>query len=242
MVKKIIISVALILIAIALIFILSKMPSPLITDNQENGLEKIEIDPNIPGMTLPLSNTPKDIAWAVFQKYLAYNKSRDLEGVKSVVYKIASVCEDLKTRVDCEARMGAAYMYGSALRKEDFTNVWSDEEQIILSTDFWLESSKDLDQYGRFRSIIFFVKGTENNWKLLSFSPTKGGATNKGSASQEEVDTRLIRYTEDGDEDGRFDYDEECLAVKEGETCTKTNTKIRDTDGDDWWDGVEALF
>ena len=154
-----------------------------------------------------------------------------------MVYKIAPVCEDPKLRIDCEGRMGSAYSYGSTLKKEDFTNVWSDEKQIILSTDFWLESSEDMDQYGRFRSIIFFVK-SETGWKLLSFSPTKGGATNKGAASQEEIDARLIRYTEDKDEDGA----EECIPAETKDTCVATNPKIRDTDGDGLWDGVEALM
>jgi len=240
--KKIIIPVALILITIALIFVLDRMPSPLITNSQENGLEKIKIDPNMPGITLPLSNAPKDIAWAVFQKYLGYNKDQNLEGVRSVVYKVASVCDDPKTTIDCKARMNLAYQYGSALKKEDFKNVWSDKKQIILSTDFWTESLKELDQYGRFRSIIFFVKGVDDGWKLLSFSPTQGNATSKGVASQEEVDARLITYTEDKDQDGMADYIEECIPAETKDTCIPTNPRIRDTDGDGWWDGVEALM
>jgi len=208
----------------------------------ENNTSLIKTDSIVSEQTLPLSNNPKDLAWAVFSKYLGYNKDQNLEGVKSVVYKVAPVCNDAKTLIDCKARMDLAYSYGSALKKADFVNVWSDEKQIILATDFWLESSKDLDQYGRFRSIIFFIKGTDGAWKLLSFSPTKGGATNKGSASQEEVDDRIIRYTEDNDKDGMADYEEECLTKPGDLTCTKTSPKIRDTNGDGWWDGVEALM
>ena len=37
------------------------------------------------------SNNPKDIAWTAFQKYLKYNKEQNLEGVKSVVYKVAPI-------------------------------------------------------------------------------------------------------------------------------------------------------
>lgn len=218
---------------------------PVVSENQEkttisDSLKQIGSD--LPGQTLPLSNDPKDVAWAVFQKYLGYNEDQNLEGVKNTVYKVASVCEDPKTTIDCKARMNLAYKYGSTLKKEDFKNIWSDEKQIILSTNFWTESSKDLDQYGRFRSIIFFIKGTDNEWKLLSFSPAKGGAINKGEASQEEVDQRLIRYTEDNDQDGRPDYEEECLQAQDKSTCTQTNPKLRDTDGNGFWDGVEALM
>lgn len=245
--KKIIIIIGILALALILFFVFKNVSFAPVAETPQEGtpetnVEKIKIEPSMPGITLPLSNDPEDVAWAVFQKYLGYNKDQNLEGVRSMVYKVASVCNDPKTTIDCKARMGLAYQYGSVLKKEDFVNIWSDEKQIILSTDFWLESSKDLDQYGRFRSIIFFVKGADNNWKLLSFSPTKGGATNKGAASQEEVDARVIRYTEDNDKDGIADYEEECLNKPDDLNCVKTNTKIRDTNGDGWWDGVEALI
>jgi hypothetical protein len=184
----------------------------------------------------------KDIAWAVFQKYLTFNKNKNLEGVKSIVYKVAPVCADPKTIVECEGRMASAYSYGSVLKKEDFTNVWSDNRQIILATDFWTESAKEIDQYGRFRSIIFFIKGADGEWKLLSFSPTKGGATSKGDASQAEVDSKLVTYTEDKDKDGMPDYDEQCLGTSTTSACIKTDPKLRDTNGNGLWDGVEALM
>lgn len=249
--KKTIIFVVGILAIIALFWAFnSKLAfSPTATSTPQTSEENNQTDEQsgdtgilVPEQTLPFSNAPKDVAWAVFQKYLSYNKDKNLEGVKSVVYKVAPVCEDSKTRIDCEARMGSAYSYGSALKKEDFTNVWNDEKQIILSTDFWLESAKDLDQYGRFRSILFFVKGADNNWKLLSFSPYAGGAVNKGAASQEEIDSRLIIYTEDNDKDGMADYEEECLNKPNDSTCIKTSPKLRDTDGDGLWDSVEALM
>lgn len=207
--------------------------------NEENNIEKVKIDPNIPGMTLPLSNDPKDVAWALFQKYLGYNKIQDLDGVRSTVYKVASVCDDPKTTIDCKARMSLAYQYGSALKKEDFVNVWSDEKQIILSTDF--KTEENVDTLRRTRSIIFFVIDDTGDIRMLSFSPFKGAITSKGAASKEEFDYRILRYTEDKDKDGAMDYHEECLDAKEGEACTKTNPKVRDTDGDGWWDGVEAL-
>lgn len=241
--KKIITITGIIALILVLFFVFKNVSLAPVVDNDSGAnTGKIKINPNIPDQTLPLSNAPKDVAWALFQKYLAFNKARDFEGVRGAVYKIASVCADPKTRIDCEARMNLAYQYGSILKKEDFVNVWSDEKQIILATDFWLESIEKLDQYGRFRSIIFFVKGEDDNWKLLSFSPTMGNATNKGAASREEVDARLIIYTEDKDKDGIADYVEECIPVDIKETCVPTSSKIRDTDGDGWWDGVEALM
>ena len=194
------------------------------------------------GFNLPLSNDPKDVAWNLFQKYLNYNKNKDKEGIKSVVYKIAVVCTDPKTTIDCESRMNSAYQYGSRLKKEDFVNVWQDEKQIILSTDFWIEDKPDLDMLGRFRAIVYFVRDDKGDLKLLSFSPSKGGATIKGEASQEELDARVIRWTEDNDIDGIDDYSEECLNTKEGQDCMKTDPRVRDTDLDGLWDGTEALM
>lgn len=246
MMKKTIIAVGFLAAAFVLFFIFKNVSlAPIVQDekpNVENQIMKTEINPTLPDITLPLSGAPKDVAWNLFQKYLSYNKSQNLEGVKSVVYKVASVCNDPKTLIDCKARMGSAYSYGSAFKKEDFKNVWSDQNQIILATGFWTESSTDLDQYGRFRSVIFFVKGSDQGWKLLSFSPTQGGATGKGAASQEEVDARLLRYTEDGDQDGVSDYVEECLSAKTKDSCVPTDPKLRDTDGDGFWDGVQALM
>ena len=192
-------------------------------------------------LTLPFSNSPKDEAWAVFQKYLAYNKVRDLEGVKNVVHKIASVCEDPKLKIDCEARMGAAHSYGSALEKSKFIHVWSDDRQIILATDFWFEEDRAI--IGRFRSIIFFIRDDSNKLKLLSFSPAQGIINSKGTASKEELEDRLIGYTEDSDNDGLADYKEECIAAAvTSEACEKTNPNDRDTNANGLWDGIEALF
>ncbi|OHA87812.1 MAG: hypothetical protein A3A96_00500 [Candidatus Zambryskibacteria bacterium RIFCSPLOWO2_01_FULL_39_39] len=245
--KKALLIIVLVIIAGALTFFISKSRSnysqtatstPKV---EEGGLHTgIQIKPELPGQTLPFSNDPKDLAWAVFQKYLGYNKDQNLEGVRGVVYKVASVCEDPKTTIDCKARMNLAWEYGNVLKKEDFVNVWEDSKQIILATDF--KTREDDSIIGRDRSIIFFVRDENKNLKMLSFSPFKGVIVNKGTASQEELNDRIVRYTEDKDKDGIADYDEECLAVKEGQTCTQTNPKIRDTDGDGLWDGIEALI
>lgn len=200
----------------------------------------VQINPELPGQTLPLSNDPKDLAWAVFEKYLGYNKAKNIEGVRTVVYKIASVCEDPKLRIDCEGRMGSAYAYGSALKKEDFTNIWSDDRQIILAADFKI--NEDDQTIGRTRSIIFFIIDENGSIKMLSFSPFKGATTSKGNASEEEYMNRIIRYTEDKDNDGALDYIEECIPADIKETCVPTDPKMRDTDADGLWDGVEALM
>lgn len=241
MIKKIITIAGTLIIILILFFVIKNISfAPTAEITGENNIDKIEIKPDLSDITIPLPDTPKDKAWAVFQKYLGYNKNRDIEGVRSVVYKIAPICEDPKTRVDCEGRMGLAYIYGSALKKEDFTNVWSDDRQMILSSDFKTEENSD--NINRTRAIIFFIKDESGNLRMLSFSPFKGASTNKGTASREELIDRITRYTEDKDEDGAVDYIEECIPADTKDTCVPTNPKIRDTDGDGLWDGVEALM
>lgn len=243
MIKKIIVLLIILVAVLSGFYVIKNNENvdPTLQTDPEN-IGKITINPEVPDITLPLSNDPKDAAWNLFQKYLEYNKTRNLAGIKSVVYKIAPVCEDPKTRIDCEARMGAAYSYGNAFKKSDFVHFWSDEKQAILATDFWIENNKDMNLIGRFRSIIFFLKDEAGNLKMLSFSPTQGGATGRGEASEEELTARVTRWSEDTDQDGIADYNEECLGAKEGEVCNKTNPKMRDTDGDGLWDGVQALI
>lgn len=185
---------------------------------------------------------PKTEAWILFQKYLSYNKENNLEGVKSVVYKISTMCNTPKPTDECNSRMSSAYLYGADLKKDDFKNVWNDEKQIILSTDFWVEDSDDMNLIGKFKTMIFFVRDENGDLKLLSFNPSKGGATGKGAASSEELNERIDRWTEDRDMDGIADYEEECLHKPNDTTCSKTNPKVRDTDSDGLWDGVEAII
>jgi hypothetical protein len=241
--NKILYIIAIIIVVFISFFIFKKVSFAPKAEIPEENIATTTVEKT--GTSTPIKTKEisiKDTAWAVFQKYLAYNKEKNLDGVKSIVFKVNPVCADKVASEDCKNRMDSAYQYGSALKKEDFKNVWSDEKQIILATNFWTESSTDLDEYGRFRSIMFFIKGSDGQWKLLSFSPTKGNATNKGAASQKEIDDRLVRYTEDKDQDGIADYAEECLQTQDKSTCIVTSPKLRDTDGNGLWDGVQALM
>ena len=244
--NKIIISLVSIFVVALVLFFANQGPvatEPLPAQNKESDqILPVSELPQSSEQTKPLSNDPKDVAWNLFQKYLSYNKSLDLDAVKSVVHKVSAICNAKIPTKECKDRMTSAYSYGVKMKKQDFINVWSDQKQIILATNFWTEEGKDTDDIGRFRSIIFFVRDEGGVLKLLSFSPSKGGVTNKGEASNEEILSRIARYTEDNDEDGKADYEEECLHRYNDSECKKTNPKLRDTDGDGFWDGVEDLF
>jgi hypothetical protein len=248
--KKILSIIALILVIGILVILFSNRrnkfsptasSTPLMAEKiKENNLPAEVSNPTksqTPAPVLPtVSGTPRDAAWAVFQKYLAYNKSHDLVGVKSMVYKVSAVCASTTVSDECKNRMDSAYSYGSILKKEDFTNVWSDSKQTILATDFKIQ--EDNDVIGRNRAIIFFIN--EAGLKMLSFSPFKGAVLPKASTTREELISKLISLTADSDQDGVADYDEQCLSASQ--TCVKTDPKMRDTNSNGWWDGVEALM
>jgi len=248
--KKILSIIALIIVIVVLIvffFNYKNNYSPVIiqdnlaTSTVEKTSSSTQTEANSKALTPTISqpNSAKDIAWVVFQKYLGYNKSHNLDGVKSIVYKVSPVCADKVATAECKNRMDLAYQYGSSLKKEDFINVWSDQKQTILATDFKIQ--EDDNVIGRNRAIIFFINDT-TGLKLLSFSPFKGAVLPKASTTREELLSKLTTYTEDKDQDGIADYDEQCLSVSQTQTCVKTDPKLRDTNGNGWWDGVEALM
>lgn len=242
--KKIITTIGVLIAVLVLFFIVKNISiAPTLETTSENNLAtsstgQIKIEPNTLEQNLSPSSNLKEDAWAVFSEYLEYNKNLDIEGVKNSVYKIASVCNDPKTLSDCEGRMSAAYQYGSIFKKENFTNVWGDQKQVILSTDFKVE--EDDASIARTRSIIFFVRDENKSLKLLSFSPSKGAVLAKASSTKEEILSKLNTYTLDSDQDGISNYDEQCISMPT--SCVKTDPQKRDTDGDGLWDSIESLI
>lgn len=235
--------VILVLFAVGAIFFIINRSEPSRANSNNTGAEDqngSSIIPNLPDINLPFSNSPQDVAWDLLQKYLEFNRQRDLEGVRSTVYKVAPVCNDPKLVLDCHARMGLAYNYGSQLKKQDFKNVWSDQKQIIISTDFRFE--EDENNASRNRGIIFFIYDENNKLRLLSFSPFRGSIISKGAMNTEETKNLIERWTDDADQDGIEDYTEECLDQNTKDICVKTDPKSRDSDNDGLWDGTEFFM
>jgi hypothetical protein len=245
--KKIISIISLIVVIIIFLFFVFKKTS-LAPSTETTPSETAKIENNLATTTAPVKTQPvsanansvKNNAWAVFQKYLGYNKDHNLDGVKAIVYKVNVVCESKVATDECKNRMDLAYSYGSALKKADFVNVWSDGKQTILATDFKLD--EDNTFLTRTRAIMFFI-GSGSDLKLLSFSPFKGDTVEKSaSTTRDELLKKLTLETADSDNDGIFDYQEECSSPYASANCIKTNPALRDTDGDGLWDGVEALL
>lgn len=176
----------------------------------------------------PVQNlTGKDLAWQTFQNYLSYNKTHNLEKVKSVVYKISPVCENKASTTECFARMDAAYEFGLKMKKSEMVNYWEDAKQGILSSEPTLVDATTTIGYSK--KIIYFVK-ENGQLKLLRFYPSKTISLPKEGAT----DIEGIRIAA---ENGIADKDQDGL-----EDSRDDNPNKRDADGDGWWDGTDVQF
>jgi len=214
---------------------------PLPQINEENTATTTEETGVVSNPTV--SNTEKDQAWAVLQKYLSFAKANDVKGLAGVSYQLSDSCKNYDksadNKKDCDAKMQSVYSMGSQLKKSDFTEVWYDSKQTILSTKF-SRADAGTDIAGYLHSVIFFVK-EGGNTKLLSFNPARGIFLPKtATTTPTEIQTKLNASVLDNDKDGMEDQVENCVRVDTA--CTKTDPTKRDSDGDGFWDGVEALF
>lgn len=190
-----------------------------------------------------LSNTEKDAAWDILQNYITFAKAKNIDGVASLSYQLSTSCKnyrkDTESKNDCDNKMTSVANMGSTLKKSDYTTTWSDSKQIILSTPF-LQADAAADIAGYLHGVIFFVKDN-GNIKVLSFNPARGIFLPKSATTTEaQITTKLKAAVADEDQDGIEDQVENC--IRADTSCTKTNPTKRDTNGDGFWDGVEALF
>lgn len=237
----------LVLLAIAFIiitYIKDKPKEPSISLESIDTLETSSstVETNTP-TAISADASIKEKSWAVLQKYVEFAKDKDIEGVRSLSYQLTDSCKKYSTeeeKKDCDARMGTVAFFGGAFAKKDFVHVWSDNKQIILATDFRIEENEEA--ISKTRSMIYFVIDS-GVVKILKFDPAKGTIMKKTSeVTKQERDAKLIEFTIDSDEDGAEDHLEKCLSVSQDATCTKTDPTKKDSDGDGFWDGIEALF
>lgn len=183
------------------------------------------------------ASTPEE-AWIVFQKYLTFAKNHDLEGLKSVSYQLSPTCTDPLKQKECYQLMDSAYSFGIELKKADFINIWQDSKQIILFTNV-IKQEVEVSR-GYTKGVIYFTKDSAGNLKVLSFNPVYGAFTKIAGKTDVEIEATLTEMLKDTDQDGLDDQVEICK--DQGPACVKTDPTKRDTNGNGWWDGIEALF
>lgn len=200
-----------------------------------------------PTLSEPASNnTLTNQAWSVLEKYLESAKAHNLANLRTYSHQISDTCNDPAKEKECFVLMDNVYFIASQFKKEDFKNIWYDAKQIILSTDY-KEVRDEMGEpvFGLTRSILYFTRSLDGTPKLLSLKEFDGAFVQKRNFTDEQVWDRIRELIKDSDEDGLANDSELCLgliATDEKEKCTTSDPKVRDTDGDGWWDGIEYFF
>lgn len=173
-------------------------------------------------------------AWTVFQEYLAAAKRHDLGTLTRHSYQLSPQCTDPRLKNQCPVLMDDVYKFFSPFTEQDFSTVWWDDKQIILSTDARVSTTSGAEWVTR--SFLYFaVKG--GDIKVLYGNPAKTWYIDTTiPGNQEKIQAALTDSDQDGVEDGR----EMCTTIKID--CTYTDPHKRDTNDDGWWDGIEIYF
>ena len=74
-------------------------------------------------------------AWQTLEEYMGYAKAHDFEGVKKLTYRLSETCANESTREECFALMDSVYSFFSFFRQDDFKNVLTGGNKVILFTD-----------------------------------------------------------------------------------------------------------
>ncbi len=194
--------------------------------------------------TAGIDGTPEgQAAWTVLVAYTKAAQSHDLSTLKNLTYKVSDACADPKQIDTCNTRMDKASEITKTFKKSDFKNVWFDQRQIILSTDWHVEES-DI-AIGEAREIIYFVRDSKGNPKILFFTQPEEIVYSFIDPSQTKTAliTRLKERITDSDTDALSNETETCTYESaDPKTCVKTDPNRIDSNGNGWWDSIEPYL
>jgi flagellar basal body-associated protein FliL len=155
--------------------------------------------------------------WSLFDKLKEALKNKDFKSFNDFSYEKMPISES------GQFSEFATFFYGevSKLNKADFVNKWQDDKQAIYSTNPVKKEISGSASYSQDQ--ISFIKDGDS-WKILKISSSVGTE-------------KMI----DSDKDGLTDDDENCAKSRAVDPrCVKTDPNNRDSNGNGWWDGVEA--
>ena len=188
--------------------------------------------------TTSVATTTEDL-WAVFDKETLALKNNDLAEFNKYSYK--QVPAQAASQFSQFAPM--MYQQNAKVNKNDYVNKWQDEKQAIYSTN--PQKNNTTDSYGYNVGVVTFVK-TNGSWEVLSsgvgyFGETAITAVGEPNRTQAQADKDLQAMMLDSDKDGLTDQEELCLGASQyDKTCVKTDPNNKDSNGNGWWDGIEA--
>lgn len=220
------------------------------TNFQEQIQYTASSSPEVATSTLSASSTKKqlptlqDRIWSLFGTYIVKAKTHDIEGVKNLSYQQSAACGDPKRVNECYGLMDIVVGLAKGVKKEEYVNLWNDSKQIILSTNF--NKIDTVDTYGYSHGYLVLTVDAQGELKMLNFNPNRSWFYTKNESefgNREVMEAKLSQMIRDSDEDGLTDNQEVCGGDYQGSTeCTNTDPKKKDSDGDNWWDGVEFFF
>ncbi len=182
----------------------------------------------------------KDSAWKVFEAYTKAAETKNLDEVKRLSYQISDVCLDQSKIKECEERMSTAANFAKQFKYDEMKYTAYDDKQIILSGDYYESLEGGSPSFTR--GALYFVREGANI-KFLSLNPFLGAiVVREENEATTTVRDRLLDATEDSDLDYIYDVFEKCVGMSTLPDCVKTDTNKRDTNGDGYWDSIEALF
>lgn len=235
-------------ILVVLIIGVFALRSPKETSSTKNDTEIVSSDPVVfPAFattTSPLvaSDPLVKEALSVFRKYLTSAEQYNLEGITATSHSLSVTCKDPQQMEKCRALMDTAYFFGRDVEVNALTNKWSDNKQLILSSDFVVNKEISTSTIAYLRNIIYFSLTDNKNPKVVYFSPADGSAFKRGVYTEEEIIDKLKTSVIDRDRDGLADDVENCKNTSPQESCRKTNPLEKDTDKDGWWDGTQRFL
>jgi len=182
-------------LVVVLVVVLMTVSGGKLSSSKQDGLFSglgVSGGATIPNLTDSFNTTA---AWGVFQEYLKFAKAHDIEGLKSLTYQLSDTCANPDKRAECLVLVDSVYSIASDFKLEDFKNVFYDDKQIILTTDY-MRLYDDADDT---KVVLYFVRSTEGEPKVLGIRFCYG----KESAQNECVITDPARR--DADKDGWWD-------------------------------------
>ena len=203
-------------------------PTPTVKDEPKDITKKIDTN---------VSSTATVDLWSIFDKNTLALKNKDIVAFNATSYIQVTSAEESQF-----AQM-ASFLYDQSIKinKNNYVNKWQDDKQAIYSTN--PVKTDDSTAYGYKQGSIMFMK-KDGSWKILLSSPERNWGVSKAGTNQTsaQVEQLLQAMMIDSDKDGLTNNEETCDsgAQQYNPNCVKSDPNKRDTNGNGWWDGIEA--
>lgn len=212
--------------------------SPIATTSTSSAVAKVS---NLPKATsTPIKSTATASAsvdlWAIYDKMTLALKNKDVDAFNAVSY------DQVPSSQKSQFNQIATFLYDQSIKidKSSYVNKWQDSKQAIYSTN--PEKMDDDEVYKYSQGTVMFIN-KDGSWKILLTSPERGWNVVKSgtNSTPAQIEKDLQAMMLDSDKDGKKNDEETCSNGEQyNSRCVKSDPNKRDTNGNGWWDGIEA--